>query len=497
MPAAGLWALVLATLPTLVSSVPLVHWAPSRRDGFSLPFIKRSPLSTLSSDQDLSKVTSGSVGLGDRDDVFYTVSVTVGDTTTALNIDTGSSDLWIITPDCHTKECDVSNAPRYDELCSDDSQPSGVAVDMRYGDSTTGSYARGKIGRNTVTLAGLTVPDQAFAAVDDTDNYAITNGAAGVLGLGFPAQSFIQVAAVQAQDRAAFDVDALVSQTDEVGPLIPRLALSGAIAEPLFAITLQRDTIDVSGKGQLTVGKLPDGVDESSITWVPVRRYAPADGGLPPPSFAPDEVYPMRWEVEIDAVYLDGEELPQSTQSADGIPNPSLSALIDTGNSLIRGPPDVVNSLHSKVSPAFAADPTAPPRLPCSAAHTLAFKIGGKTFPVDPRDFVAPAAPGGGGGGGASACVADTVVGTDAPRAGALYSWNLGDPFLKSTLVAFYYGNLTHPSVDPPRVGFASLVPPDAAERLRDAVARAGDGDPRELRPYSQGTQSPEYTGPS
>jgi hypothetical protein len=55
---------------------------------------------------------------------------------------------------------------------------------------------------------------------------------------------------------------------------------------------LQRDVIDVSGtNGALTVGKLPDGIDNSSLTWVPVRLYKPQDGGLNPPSFAPDEVF--------------------------------------------------------------------------------------------------------------------------------------------------------------------------------------------------------------
>ncbi len=54
---------------------------------------------------------------------------------------------------------------------------------------------------------------------------------------------------------------------------------------------LQRDTIDVGGNnGALTIGKLPDGIDNSSLTWVPVRLYQPEDGGLDPPTFASDEV---------------------------------------------------------------------------------------------------------------------------------------------------------------------------------------------------------------
>lgn len=54
---------------------------------------------------------------------------------------------------------------------------------------------------------------------------------------------------------------------------------------------LQRDIIDVSGSsGSLTVGSLPDGINNSSLTWVPVRLYSPGDGGLDPPQFAPEEV---------------------------------------------------------------------------------------------------------------------------------------------------------------------------------------------------------------
>ncbi|KAG6916185.1 hypothetical protein DXG01_008115 [Tephrocybe rancida] len=42
-------------------------------------------------------------------------------------------------------------------------------------------------------------------------------------------------------------------------------------------------------------------------------------------------------------------------------------------------------------------------------------------------------------------------------------------------LVAFYFGNLTHPSVDPPRVGFLSTVPANADELLTQAVQDAQD----------------------
>ena len=84
--------------------------------------------------------------------------------------------------------------------------------------------------------------------------------------------------------------------------------MSGALEQPMFTVSrhpayqperislplqimLQRDTFDVSGNnGAFTIGKLPDGIDNSSLTWVPVRLYDPEDGGLNPPTFAPGEV---------------------------------------------------------------------------------------------------------------------------------------------------------------------------------------------------------------
>ena len=109
------------------------------------------------------------------------------------------------------------------------------------------------------------------------------------------------------------------------------------------------------------------------------------------------------------------------------------------------------------------------PTLPCSTAHNLTFQIGGKLFPIDPRDFASPAASGTG-----TTCIAnvrpmDDDLKTDTDQ----WTWVLGTPFLKSNLVAFYYGNLTHPSVDPPRVGLVSRVPQDAGARLGAAVSQA------------------------
>jgi len=105
------------------------------------------------------------------------------------------------------------------------------------------------------------------------------------------------------------------------------------------------------------------------------------------------------------------------------------------------------------------------PRLVAS----LAFSIGGKLFPVDPRDFINQASD------NELTNCAPNVVQTDAPVEGQgyQYSWSLGDPFLKSVLATFYYGNITYPSVDPPCIGLMSTVPADAGTQLKSVIASA------------------------
>ena len=79
----------------------------------------------------------------------------------------------------------------------------------------------------------------------------------------------------------------------------------------------------------MSLGKLPAGVNNDSLTWVKVRGYTTAEGGMTAPPDSPGEVYPVAWEVPIDDVWLDGQVLPRSSLSAANI---SLSALIDTAS---------------------------------------------------------------------------------------------------------------------------------------------------------------------
>lgn len=435
----------------------------TRETGFTIPIQRRARTSELAKRGD----ASGDIGLGDNSDLLYTVPVEIGSDVTIVNLDTGSSDFWVITDTCTADACDGAKSARFDSSSLNDS---GSTVTMKYGDSTSGTSASGPIAFDTATIAGISIENQAFAAITKTTNPTVKY-AAGIFGLGFHTGSKVQEALVTDKYGALDTTDNFLRATAAYGPTLARIAWTGALQAPMFAIELQRNTIDIGGgDGALTVGRLPEGVSDSMLTWVPVRLYRPEDGGLSPPTFAPDEVYPYRWEIEVDGVYLNGVKLAASTQSATGgVDTSKVSALIDTGNSILRGPSDVVNKILTTVSPGYdATDTSAKPTFPCAQPHSLSFLIGGKQFPVDPRDFIGAASSG-----NATECVANKVVSTDPPSRGALFRWSLGDPFFKSNLVVFHYGNLTHPSVDPPRIGLMSLVSADAEEELQKAVQAA------------------------
>lgn len=105
-----------------------------------------------------------------------------------IYVDTGSSDLCVISDACNTQVCETTNMPVYPSV---DIQPAGASVNLLYGDSLTGTHASGPVAQDVVAVAGLSMPQQAFAAISDTNNPGVIYGINGIFGLGFPSGRYV------------------------------------------------------------------------------------------------------------------------------------------------------------------------------------------------------------------------------------------------------------------------------------------------------------------
>lgn len=59
-------------------------------------------------------------------------------------------------------------------------------MQLFYGSSSDNTYAFGLIGTDTVSVAGLSLPQQYFAAINSTNTTIGETGSGGIFGLGFP-----------------------------------------------------------------------------------------------------------------------------------------------------------------------------------------------------------------------------------------------------------------------------------------------------------------------
>lgn len=123
---------------------------------------------------------SGSVTASpEQYDQAYLVPVTVGDSQLNLDIDTGSSDLWVfstLTPSSESTGHSTYNP-------SSGTKESGETWDITYGD---GSGAKGVVYADKVTVGGVTATKQAVeAATSVSSEFTSDTASDGLLGLAF------------------------------------------------------------------------------------------------------------------------------------------------------------------------------------------------------------------------------------------------------------------------------------------------------------------------
>merc|ERR1712113_544291 len=243
--------------------------------------------------------------------------------------DTGSSNLWVPSTSC--SNCKAQGS-KYDSSKSTTYTKDGQSFALQYG---TGSCT-GFISQDSVGIGGQTITTFKFGEV--TKEAADVFGAApfdGILGMG-PAKAAV--------DQVPMPMDQLLKQ--------------GKIQHNVFAFYLAS-----GGKtgSTLTLGGTDSTFHTGDFTYIPVAKAA---------SLLP------YWLISASDIKVGGT----STKACNWLTGCYM--VVDTGTSILAGPPSTVNTLTSKIGN-VSADCSGVDSLP-----TIQFSFSGKDFDLGPDFYV-------------------------------------------------------------------------------------------------------------
>ncbi|KAG6837380.1 hypothetical protein H0H93_010538 [Arthromyces matolae] len=225
-------------------------------------------------------------------------------------LDSGSSDLWIISSECKTKSCET--LPRYPL-----SYPSPTFTNVN-GNSTAfnvsyldGTGLSGFVAMEKVSLANLTLANQPFGMVT-TSNVTLVDETSGVLGLSFPRLSSIP------------------STVANATPFLVRLVQQGILKYPVFGLSLPGNFTE----GTLSIGAVDSSVikNTSLIGWNQVVDFAPFRGESNVSSY-------LQWVIPMSAFAVNGTQFETSPTYPNVTANVSL-ALFDMARNYTLQPSD-------------------------------------------------------------------------------------------------------------------------------------------------------------
>ncbi|KAG2181000.1 hypothetical protein INT43_008582 [Umbelopsis isabellina] len=258
----------------------------------------------------------------------YFGEITIGEPPQTFKVvfDTGSSDLWVVSDDCTTEEYCQAHS-RYASSGSSTFASSDEEFSIRYG---TGAVS-GRLGTDTVSVAGLTIPEQSFAIASTlSDNFAYSPFD-GILGLGFPSIS-----------------------TSGLQPPFHNMMAGGLLDEPVFAMYATKEG------GEIDLG----GIDKSRI-----------QGDITYSNII-EEGY---WKIQMDKFGVNGQKM--GTRRA---------AIVDTGTTLIIVPVADAELIHDKIPGAVSAGDSSY-LIPCSIKDSdfvLSLWFNGKVHNLKGADLV-------------------------------------------------------------------------------------------------------------
>lgn len=362
---------------------------------------------SVSHPQVLSSVST-ELTLSDVHDLIYMANVTLGGVDYLVQLDTGSSDLWVLNSPTPIPNANITS----------------LSCNLTYGIG----WAYGDVAYVKAEFAGISVPSQAFLDVSSAQNPALSYGAVGLLGLGFDSLS---------------NIDALVNSTGaSTGRSLLYNLFQDNPSEPNFiALSLQSTSDDDQVTGSFAIGET-----ESQYSNVTSTNKIPT---WPVNS-------PSRWNVLLDS-FIVGTETYSVSTGVQGAPSNKAVVLLDSGTSYTYAPTDVCQSIYGGVSGAQYNSGLGQWTVPCDAEINMALQFDNQIFPIHPLD-VSPA----------SSSDPSTCVGSFLPQSVSVgagqFDWLIGDNVLRSVYAVYDFGDfVSSGTMGNPYVQMLSLVDPNQA----------------------------------
>lgn len=347
-----------------------------------------------------------------------------------VQLDTGSSDLWLVSARCQTAVCKDSRVIKFDETKSSsyhdlEVSSSGLNVNSSEGVQSSGgtgtnatkmlasielekrrsprvlattattdgnattvpftvtydddSQATGILGVDNMTLANLGASQQIFGLVNDTNITLSAQGISGILGLGFTRGSAI-ARSLMNYSEATID--------GRSTPLLSTLLSSSNNSYPLFSLSFT-DT-----GGRMTVGAVDSSIlsteeQRGLVQWHDVEPFPSGNSALASNASSNVDAATLGqyvyWALRLSAVGVGGQSVdPKPTYTQVGS---QPLALLDSGTQGIVGPFDAVSALFDQIDTSrYVGDGRW--AVPCTATQRMFFSFGGRNLTFLPTDYI-------------------------------------------------------------------------------------------------------------
>ncbi|KAK7461034.1 hypothetical protein VKT23_008962 [Stygiomarasmius scandens] len=314
------------------------------------------------------------------DDLAWSGTISIGTPAQKFKIDfdTGSSDLWVPSSSCTSSVC--SSKSKFNAASSSTAKKQSGTFQIQYGD---GSTVSGPIYTDTVSVAGVKATSQKFSPVTSLSSSLADEDIDGILGLAFPAISNLNS-----------------------NPFFNTAINQGTVSSGEFGFYLSQ-----SGS-ELYLGGANSNLYTGSIEFHSVDTST----GF--------------WQITGASIKSGGSTIVSGFET-----------IIDSGTTIMYGPPSQVKTFYSKIGGKLFDSTNGFYSFPCNNVPSVAFNWGGKDWTISADNFNLGTTTS-----GSSQCVGalaaqDLGLGSN--------TWLLGDSFMKNVYSVF--------SFDRTAVGFAQL----------------------------------------